>query len=150
MSWSSSIQFNLGHAISLLCYFKKYFALIYCFNSVTYIYVKLFNNFLNCCNEMKLLSETACPRNGIYPFICSIPQGFQMFFFVLNKKNRQTDKTKNRLSGNILLQNFQKFTSYRLTANKSSYLSVYSKQQQEIRIYGDQKTCADFWQVLQW
>lgn len=37
--------------------------------------------------EMKLKSETACPRNGIYPFTCTIPLGFlYIVLFVLNKK----------------------------------------------------------------
>lgn len=37
--------------------------------------------------EMKLKLETACPRNGIYPFTCSIPLGFlYIVLFVLNKK----------------------------------------------------------------
>lgn len=36
---------------------------------------------------MKLKSETACPRNGIYPFTCSIPLGIlYIVLFVLNKK----------------------------------------------------------------
>lgn len=39
-------------------------------------------------SEMKLKSETACPRNGIYPFTCSIPLGFCIYILVVLNKNQ--------------------------------------------------------------
>lgn len=55
--------------------------------------------------EMKLKSETACPRNGIYPFTCTIPLGFlYIVLFVLNKKTDSLAKFYDKIPRNSPLK----------------------------------------------